>query len=780
MRKRHRSSTLAAISLSAVIPAAIAATGTAPLSPSGVKIRGGAPDELPTLKLSESLGGLSIPSASELNRSADSRNAGDVGRSANSSHDDRSSLAIGTDHLTTLKLDRSIRASEFGSPLSTPAFVMAADAIEHRPRLFTRVSVSLAARSSSRSGATDDEPTDDLPSLDQLEGAPPPRSPAIRRSDEPRPVTRRNNEENDSLSGDWGLAPIPWTGTLASTLGFSQAGGEKTTSRSDSLNLNGNSYIWAPWFARAAASLSLVQSASSGTDKTKNTGIGGNASLNLFPASRFPFTANFDAFDSSGSSSSGSRSDVSLRSISLRQTYSPADGSFNSSADFLNSKTSAGVSGTNTFSRIGGNFSMPIRTEMPQSVDVSASYQVNKRAPDSGSSNYLSMQGRHSINMQDWYGLDFSSDVQYYANDSRDNLSASYSAKVIQMGTVANWIPDEDLPLQISGNLRLVQATLSAQSSADSGKQDNSTIFGGLSGSYRHSPRWESGANATLITTKDKDKSASLSIVSVRTNWMSELASQKLGDFTHSYNYGIGADATLMSGQAGESTIAGSFSAMQSLVRILDLGIAAPVNLGLNQNYGLRAQSGSLGVSHSLGHSATLNWSLLQGSGMQFNAQAMASDSRSFGSIRSDYQVLNTALAGSMSLGRFSFLTANIAGNLSRQNAQQTGREGETSQVQNGWQGSLVGTLTYQHSRFASVPGLIYTGTYTANYRPSPSNTGTDRGLGAGSLEHQLRQKLNWSAGRLSFTLDNVIVSIGGQRSVSLFLFVSRGFSGVL
>lgn len=569
----------------------------------------------------------------------------------------------------------------------------------------------------------------------------------------------------------WGLAPIEWRGQLSSSVGGSKSTASPASfSNSDALSLTANSYVWQPWFARVNGNLFLSRSlVSNGESRPVVTTISGGGGVDLFPVSRFPFGASYNV-SSNSVSGAALANDVTFQRLSLTQGYRPPTNAYSSNFGYDWSQFSNAQSGVDTINRFSGSFAMAIQSDNPQNINANGSYTVNDNSKTKNGSNYLVLQGTHSLNLID-YGLLLNSDANF---NQSSQLSSGVSNQVqsYQAGTSADWIPDDDIPLRVFGNARLYQQTAGATSAT--------TVTLGGNATYTHSRNLRYDANARYFNTAVGGQQFSSVAAGANVAWSGDGYSRTFGPWAYSLGYGAtsGLSVTTGAGASAASVFAGG-NVGQGLSRAFDIGFGTPVMVSLSQSYGA-SYAQAIGIAQTLSHSASANWAFSQGADYSVSASLLGNDSRSFGASQSEFQSITANATGNIVLSQFSSASASVNGGLSRQGVSAT--QVGASAVPAEWIGTASGTVNYQHGRFMRVPGLFYDASYTVNYRPSSSRLLGDLNAAPSgfNLDHIFRQQLRWRVGQLGLTLTNTFTYTGNAQSASIFLFATRDFGGVL
>lgn len=225
--------------------------------------------------------------------------------------------------------------------------------------------------------------------------------------------------------------------------------------------VHARSYIWQPWFAQVSGDLSLniySTSNSSTTDayaskySSVSLGTTGNLTLNLVPASRFPFTAYINRTDNRQNVNYGAGgNNVSQQSTSygMNQRYRTLDGQTNYYASYNHSLSTGAYYNVNE--RDYSSFSMNTDRFQNQSIAVTAtaSYTQNPYFREHSQENTL--VASHSY--QPGNGFNVISIANAGFTDYQLTQQVGQSS-YLQLNSYATWQSDEK-PLVVTGSARL-------------------------------------------------------------------------------------------------------------------------------------------------------------------------------------------------------------------------------------------------------------------------------------------------------------------------------------
>jgi len=260
----------------------------------------------------------------------------------------------------------------------------------------------------------------------------------------------------------WGLAPVRWRGLLSTDVRYLKNEGQSRRLQFvDSTNLDASSYIWQPWFAQVSAGAGLLVSRersdvpSVDRSSGRSAVLTGNGTLSVFPASRFPFLASFNASDSRLSDQYLGQ-DYSQRRWGVRQGYRNEPGDANYSASYDASTLTSSTFGRDTVGVLNANLN---RRYGAHTLDAGANHTRNTRGSSGELSNFLRGFARHNVSLQEGL-LSADTTVSYAESDLRLSSNGSLvqsKTDILQANTFASWRPEQDHPLYLTGGARFFQ-----------------------------------------------------------------------------------------------------------------------------------------------------------------------------------------------------------------------------------------------------------------------------------------------------------------------------------
>lgn len=575
----------------------------------------------------------------------------------------------------------------------------------------------------------------------------------------------------------WGMAPIRWGGTLSVGLRRNTSGNSSdTTSQVYEARLRANSYIWKPYIALVSGDFTLtsMHSRDSGDVASSNlagTSVTGSGSLNLFPESRFPFSASLTLSDSR-SAGSFSNSNITQRRLALRQDYRPQLGRWSAAAGYDRSEFT-GVFGSDTVDRVYGNYSNILGAH---SVNLTGDLS-SSRTSDQSSRNYF-LGGNHSVSLSDELSLNSNASITGQQFDfGTDGNTSSATTQSTQVFSYANWTP-VDSKWRGAASLRYFQTGNTIR-----GASFDTRNFGGTaSATYQasHNLSFFGTAGVNLDNNSQASSNESLGV---------SYSGDPLRFGGYDYTWFTSATVANATSAKGDTFHSMSGSLGHSLIRNWQMGEQATLSSSVNQSL---ANTRSTGLSSSstvtLTHGASVSLQASVGDRLTGYVSASASDSRSRGDATSSFQLMNVQLTGHWRVDAYSDLDSNLTWQWSRQESDNNqvpvvlfdefGRPLLRNNTSRNGNSSLSGGAGYGHRRFFGIRGLRYRLDFRANTNRDDSrrfgNPDAVREQDRATLD--LDQRLLYRIGRLDTELQYRIAEIAGARNQLIFFRVIREF----
>lgn len=605
----------------------------------------------------------------------------------------------------------------------------------------------------------------------------------------------------------WTVPPIRWGGNTGSTYIYN-TNFEGNDSLSDTMLMNGraSSYIYAPWLAQVTASAGLSTSGSrfktaDSTSKSESTSINYGGNLNLFPVSRFPFSAYVEAGDSRAKAStetSATAASTQYSSVRLgaRQSYRPEAGnaSYSGSADHSSVTSGTANSVVNSFQ---GGFSNNFEDH-----GLSANARFSTTTGDIGGqgSTLFNANGSHNWQIPE-EGLTISNSASLSSNDLKTlslagNGLTTNNSRVLQASSSFNWLPDEELPLTISGGIGLLNLATTTEAAETSLLNLNSFI----NASYRIDNNLSASGGVTIASTSSTNKglaqqspleSAAAGTPARNITTSQRAALSYMGDplIFGDYSYNWGGSASLANftstfGGAGQNLGA---SGQHSLTTSIPLSETSMLALNASQSVGLNSSTASGGGGSSnqnttLTHSVGAVWRSNVGQVSVATLSASASDTMGSGNFSNHLRSfhadgrLQTQLSSRAALN--AALNASASQQLSSPNnftfTTTTFGTTTTTAPTTIWSGS--GQVFFSYRSPFDIANLFYTASFSANANQTNLRVVSgDVNALSWQTSRVFSNQLVYRIGRLSFQATGSMAWIGdGKKNATVFGSVSR------
>lgn len=561
---------------------------------------------------------------------------------------------------------------------------------------------------------------------------------------------------------DWRLMPARWGGTLA--LEYLRNQGEIGGNRNrfvESTTLYASTYIWQPWFAQVRGNVSIFASQESGesgglngarSSAPQSGSVNASGTFNLFPASRFPFTAQFDSIDSRASGEY-SFSDYRNNRVGLSQSWRSALGeeSFNSTLDA--SRLSSGQFGRDTIVSISSSYlrQLPLGTIDAQGFASRGVRQLQNNDFYRGSVRY-SYRPDPLFTAENLLSLNFS-------QQRRGATGTEIATRFGQIGSFVTWRPDEDSPLFVTGVARLTDF----QTDLDGSGTGSSAFGGGGNASYRLNDYLSLNAGLFMNGSKSADKRTSL--VSATTGLAASSPSLEVlgGQYSGTASANAGGES---GGEQGRRLLAES-SAGHQFLRRFDLGKFLRTSVNVMQNAGMRHDD-AVGTSRTLTNTVGLFNEFQPQEGQQIVLGATLGDARTMGALPSRFQLANVQLSGQAQLSANALLTSSLTAQRSRQtDFSNTGRK-ETNQKS--------GSISFTKLRLFDVRGMRYLLTAQFNDILLESRLLGDAFAPRDDVNRLIEQRLEYQVGLLNLRIGSRHASTNGRADHQFYLRINRLF----
>ena len=273
-------------------------------------------------------------------------------------------------------------------------------------------------------------------------------------------------EDGENPGRTWAIPPIGWTGSLAYDLRATHAPGEgRTLAQLVTGNLGLRTFVYAPWLARVSGNIGLTSTWTSQdpdssfpagplvTDaslheqiRTREQFITGNARVDVFPQSRFPFEAHVERNDSRIDSGLASTFDFQTQNIGFSQRYRPHTGRWDMTAGYdRREQTAQGFKAQQDL--VTGDFNT---TWKYNQLNLNGSHSRARATGIDDESRYGTLVARH--NYAPSTALSVDTTANWGRTEERSRNTAS-DVQVMQWSSVGLY-RGENSPLSLTGTAR--------------------------------------------------------------------------------------------------------------------------------------------------------------------------------------------------------------------------------------------------------------------------------------------------------------------------------------
>lgn len=598
------------------------------------------------------------------------------------------------------------------------------------------------------------------------------------------------------LSGEsWQLAPIRWAGnTTTSGNQFQASDGGKSLTIFNNLNIQANSFIVAPYIAQWSG---LLGASSTGSKFTPTTGAAGKSdsssfnlggSVDVFPQSRFPFSANLSTATSQ-SRSAEIISPSTSTAFGARQSYRTEDGRDNYALNFSRNGITSGLTTSSVKSAItnvGGTFTttreFPFEHLLEGNHNFNASFSGSNAATDptttigggtsAQDSKQVSINVNHGWNVHEDLNIsNLFTFARTQANMYQGNALTQNAASVLLGSSAFTWRPFEDLPLTLTGGGNFSKT----QTSNNSTSNDLSNLGGFVATNYRFNNNLSAAGNVSVTSIQN---AGTRSVTNLQNGSIS-YAGDPLTISGWVYGWGTGGGLSRSASSNGSNEIGTNLTANHNLARSFVLSEMASINLSAGQN--LTRTTATLGPTTSFGNNVGAAFRAAYGEKLTANLSANLIVTASDG-VGGRNQFKSVNLMGGAAYQISSRAAVTVNSNLSWT---QSVINNTTNQILNGvtvnsnapvMAGSF--SLGYSHQSPFSVRNLNYSGSLSRQQSFSNQNVAGGTGFATDNGSTSLQQLVDYRLGRLVFRLSHSWIDQSGRKSASLFGSVTREFDG--
>lgn len=569
----------------------------------------------------------------------------------------------------------------------------------------------------------------------------------------------------------WVVPPIVWSGRAQYDFRSERLeGGVAYTRHYFTARVEARTFLWQPWFARVDGALGVSfgrssyratsESESAPQDRLTDAFLTGAAGIELFPVSRFPFTARLEATDSR---TDGSGVGLEYRQVRLRldQRYVPESRAWNLAGSYEHATQSGSFFGRDTQDTITANWQLT-RPAHSLSVDGSASW--NRRAETGESTLFDTLIGRHTWRPGPGMTLDSTAS---YAHNLYDLQFGRFENRIAQLSSIGFWYP-QGSPWSLSAAAR---ATVSDFGSGAT----NTGAALSLGGSYQFDRNWRAFANVATFANRAAGSSSNGVAGSGSFTYQSDTVpvasfdASLFGSLSGSYASGSSRDAGQGSVQVG-----------YTLARAWPIGENFFLTVNANQSAGYAVRTGDRDspiVASNFGAGA--NWT---SEASQAFLRISVSDARATAADGFATTLANLQFSGNLQFGRYRTLGGDVS-------IQRTWQRLEPAPVPDTsaqddplrlfaplrlGQTSASANLKYSDNRFLNLPRLRFSSEFRVT-----NDVVNDFNPLAPVYDRATRQwitRLEYTIGRLQLGAHVALFTLDGVRNETYMIRVQRDF----
>ena len=592
--------------------------------------------------------------------------------------------------------------------------------------------------------------------------------------------------QDDEPPREWEVPPVHLSGVVSYDLRASR-GRDTPTSIAHlvTANVGGQTYLWQPWFATLGGTLGVTSTwTHTGPDplvletpanvdaslhekiRARERFLTGNARLDLFPQSRFPFEAHVERADSRIASGLATTFDFQTSDIGFSQRYRPPNSAYSLGASF-DHRVQSGTGFRARQDSITGDF-----TTQWRSNDLGVALSGSRARGDGldDETRFASVVVRHSFVPSGELSVNSTGN---WTRTEDKVATAPSDLKVLQWSSVGLW-RREGSPLAITASGRALSLR------EDIAGTDLSS--GGLTvgANYEFSPNLRLTATGGATGTRSNGHDSTSFTGSAGAAWQGD-ALKVLGA---RYEY-------FASGAAGSSVSQGdnvrheqqtnlNLQVGHSLTRSWNTGeqsvlsASGTQSLSWNQAHSSVAVEGETGIGNvrTLLDSASLSWQAGSGERNAY-ARSTFSDARELGG-QNRFRLFNFQLSGNFAIDNRRSLGGDLTWQRTWQQVAITAFDGGPSAPAVSGSTGASGEISYRHLRPFGIAGLRFVSRLklAQDVLRQPGTL-----LSLPDRETRLwENRLDYGIGRLDTQLVLRIAEVDGRRRESLMFRVQRSF----
>lgn len=575
----------------------------------------------------------------------------------------------------------------------------------------------------------------------------------------------------------WRIPPIRWGGDASVNLGSTKSqGAPRDTQVYESIGLRADSYVYEPWFARVSGMLRVMQmndsllSKSVSTATAGSTTYTGNGTLNMFPMSRFPFTALYDVSDSRSSGELVPAGYTSRR-LGLRQSYVPLAGADNYQISYDQSTVTSHQGGSDIAKSLAGSMSDRVGSH---NYGFNFNRYSNTREGGGDHSEIVNFNANHSYRPDTLFAVSNMLNLgnSRYRLSNAGNAAAGINPSVMdssnrfqQLNSFTTWRPGETSPLMLSGGARLYQS----QANSGTGETDARTLSANAAATYTLNQNASFSGSGMVSQASSADRETTVTNLSAGANYIGD--ARRFGQFN--YGWGGGATATRIDQSDQDSRSIVTARANHNINRPFVLAPTSMLNLNASQSF---ANNSGAGTYHTLTHSAGAAWNSRPTEVSSTLLGINATDSKSFGATQQHFQMVNLQSNGQLQFSRYATGGVNLTIQGTRQSLTTNSLLGVPQTPTASYNWTTNGGFNYQHTQAFGVPRLRYSAFFNANQYQVRTRFEGDINAPIARVNKSLEQRLDYNIGRTQLQLQLRVAEMENRNYSMLYFRLLRQF----
>lgn len=508
------------------------------------------------------------------------------------------------------------------------------------------------------------------------------------------------------------LAPITTAGSVQSTALYrSRTNGDKEIRLQQNGTLTSQTYIWQPWFITTRGRGTVAFDRISGDDDSQTLRGSGEATVSVFPRSKYPFSVSVSHIESTvegdfaGTDFSQSRASATMRAVVSQSLNGRVTGSY----DLLRRDGVGDLESQRLQFNVNKSFDQESRILGVDSIGFGASWtdrRFEATAPDDDDVDRQTGTVTLTMNSTPFEDVRYTSSYLFNFED-QDEVDDSFRLMSLQTVSTFQWRPKEELYV-VTGTFRGLEERIDRRSSSTEADSDTSIYAGtigmrwpvterlnvnlGLRGAYESVNR---DAGATVGEGDLREGSnLSISLLGGATYSSEE---RKLAGWDWRWNGRTNFDTGLRNedGFLTRATIGVGHRAS----RDANLGFAGPVTIALDQEIDTRFDSDD--PDQPIGIFLTNGVSLSKrrvSRSSNTSARLLVRDRRNLLESGNEFQLLQARWSGRTALDRHRSLQGNLMAQAVRQ----------SDEIEQDLFVTASGSAAYNHRNLFDIENLSY------------------------------------------------------------------------